>query len=146
MPLDRRHVLAESRLRRKSHVRFGRPGRRTHRRKRPQGASGQSHWFAAGLTVVRRNGQRRELAGSAPEFEPERLRVRFALLRRADTLDKAARARLEQLFVAHVAAPPCSISVGSTSRGPRGCAPRPRPVLRPHDTGQGDGRVPHPLL
>jgi transposase len=59
-------------------------------------------WFAAGLTLVRRNTQRREPAGQVtPVFDPELFRARFALLRRADTLSDADRARLDQLFAHH---------------------------------------------
>ena len=51
-------------------------------------------WFSAGLTQVRRDVQRREPPGVKPVFEPEVFRARFALLRRADTLTDADRARL----------------------------------------------------
>ena len=50
-------------------------------------------WFAAGLTQVRRDVQRRP-EGSKPAFDPEVFRARFALLRRGDTLTDADRARL----------------------------------------------------
>ena len=56
-------------------------------------------WFAAGLTAVRRDVQRRP-EGSVPAFDPEVFRARFLLMRRPDTLDAAARARLETLFAA----------------------------------------------
>ena len=56
-------------------------------------------WFAAGLTLVRRQTQRREPAGFVkPAFEPDLFRARFALLKRADTLDDSARERLDDLF------------------------------------------------
>jgi transposase len=56
-------------------------------------------WFAAGLTLVRRNLQRREPRGQVrPAFDPELFRARFALLRRGDTLGTADRARLDALF------------------------------------------------
>ena len=58
-------------------------------------------WFSAGLTQVRRDVQRREPPGVKPVFEPEVFRARFALLRRADTLTDADRARLGALFDAH---------------------------------------------
>ena len=43
-------------------------------------------WFAAGLTQVRRDVQRREPKGVKPAFDPEVFKARFALLRRGDTL------------------------------------------------------------
>lgn len=59
-------------------------------------------WFAAGLTLVRRNTQRREPRGQVtPAFDPEVFRARFALLRRGDTLTDADRERLDQLFARH---------------------------------------------
>jgi transposase len=59
-------------------------------------------WFAAGLTLVRRDLQRREPRGQVrPAFDPELFRARFALLRRADTLTEADQARLGDLFVRH---------------------------------------------
>jgi transposase len=59
-------------------------------------------WFAAGLTLVRRSLQRREPRGQVrPAFEPELFRARFALLRRADTLDAGERQRLDELFDRH---------------------------------------------
>ena len=59
-------------------------------------------WFAAGLTLVRRDLQRREPRGQiTPAFDPEIFRARFALLRRADTLADSDRARLDTLFDAH---------------------------------------------
>ena len=58
-------------------------------------------WFAAGLTQVRRDIQRREPKGVKPAFDPEVFRARFALLRRGDTLTDADRARLDELFDAH---------------------------------------------
>ena len=57
-------------------------------------------WFAAGLTAVRRDVQRRP-EGSKPAFDPEVFRARFLLMRRPDTLDAAERARLDGLFAAH---------------------------------------------
>ena len=58
-------------------------------------------WFSAGLTAVRRDVQRRWPEGAKPAFEPDVFQARFALLRRADTLTDADRARLEDLFGAH---------------------------------------------
>ena len=43
-------------------------------------------WFAAALTQVRRDVQRREPKGVKPAFDPEVFKARFALLRRGDTL------------------------------------------------------------
>lgn len=59
-------------------------------------------WFAAGLTLVRRDLQRREPRGHVtPAFDPELFRARFALLRRADGLTETDQARLQALFDAH---------------------------------------------
>jgi len=59
-------------------------------------------WFSQGLTLVRREVQRRQPVGEAkPAFEPDVLRARFALLRRGDTLDETARERLNKLFAGH---------------------------------------------
>ncbi len=59
-------------------------------------------WFAAGLTLVRRELQRREPRGHVtPAFEPDLFRARFALLRRADTMSESQRDELEQLFDRH---------------------------------------------
>ena len=58
-------------------------------------------WFAAGLTQVRRDVQRREPEGAKPAFDPDVFGARFALLRRGDTLTDADRARLDELFDAH---------------------------------------------
>ena len=55
-------------------------------------------WFAQGLTLVRRDLQRRQPHGVKPAFDPDVFRARFALLRRADSLDDTDRARLDQLF------------------------------------------------
>jgi transposase len=58
--------------------------------------------FAAGLTLVRRQIQRREPRGQVrPAFDPEVFRSRFALLRRGDTLEASQRLQLEDLFVRH---------------------------------------------
>ena len=58
-------------------------------------------WFAAGLTAVRRDVQRRQPEGVTPAFDAEVFRARFLLLRRPDRLDDAQRARLDGLFEAH---------------------------------------------
>ncbi len=59
-------------------------------------------WFAVGLTLARRELQRREPRGFVrPAYDPQLFRSRFALLRRADTLDEAARAELDKLFARH---------------------------------------------
>ena len=42
-------------------------------------------WFAAGLTLVRRDLQRRQPAGVKPAFDPDVFRARFALLRNEPT-------------------------------------------------------------
>lgn len=57
-------------------------------------------WFAAGLTAVRRDVQRRP-EDAKPRFDPDVFRARFLLMRRPDTLDDAERTRLDRLFVAH---------------------------------------------
>ena len=57
-------------------------------------------WFAAGLTAVRRDVQRRP-EGAKPRFDPDVFRARFLLMRRPDTLDAAERERLDGLFAAH---------------------------------------------
>ena len=51
-------------------------------------------WFAAGLTQVRRDVQRREPEGVKPVFDPEVFGARFALLRRADS-GRASNGRIE---------------------------------------------------
>ena len=58
-------------------------------------------WFAAGLTLVRRDLQRRQPAGVKPAFNPDVFRARFALLQRADHLNEHDQARLDQLFATH---------------------------------------------
>jgi len=57
-------------------------------------------WFAAGLTTVRRDVQRRP-EGSKPAFDPQVFRARFLLNKRPDTLNAAERERLDGLFEAH---------------------------------------------
>lgn len=58
-------------------------------------------WFADGLTLVRRDLQRREPHGMKPAFDPEVFRARFLLLRRGDHLNDADQARLDDLFAKH---------------------------------------------
>ena len=58
-------------------------------------------WFAAGLTAVRRDIQRREPHGIKPAFDPEVFRARFLLMRRGDRLSDSGQARLDALFDAH---------------------------------------------
>ncbi len=58
-------------------------------------------WFAAGLTLVRRELQRREPQGVKPAFDPDIFGARFALLRRADTLGDTDQQRLQGLFDRH---------------------------------------------
>ena len=56
-------------------------------------------WFAAGLTAVRRDIQRRP-EGSVPAFDRDVFRSRFLLMRRPDKLDPAEQKRLDKLFAA----------------------------------------------
>ena len=58
-------------------------------------------WFTQGLTLVRRDLQRREPAGVKPAFDPDLFRARFALLQRADHLNEHDQTRLAQLFATH---------------------------------------------
>ena len=58
-------------------------------------------WFAEGLTLVRRDLQRREPHGVKPAFDPDVFRARFLLLRRGDHLNDTDQARLDQLFAKH---------------------------------------------
>ena len=57
-------------------------------------------WFAAGLTAVRRDVQRRP-EGAKPRFDPDVFGARFLLMRRPDTLDPAEQARLDAVFAVH---------------------------------------------
>ena len=57
-------------------------------------------WFAAGLTAVRRDVQRRP-EGSVPAFDRDVFKSRFLLMRRPDKLAAAEQARLDALFAAH---------------------------------------------
>lgn len=58
-------------------------------------------WFTEGLTLVRRELQRRDPDQRPPAFEPDLFRARFTLLRRADHLTDAHRTHLEALFKAY---------------------------------------------
>ena len=58
-------------------------------------------WFTQGLTLVRREIQRRDPHRRPPTFEPDLFRARFTLLRRADHLSDAHQAHLDRLFDAH---------------------------------------------
>ena len=58
-------------------------------------------WFTEGLTLVRRELQRRDPDHRPPAFEPDLFRARFTLLRRADHLTEAHQAHLDQLFDAY---------------------------------------------
>lgn len=58
-------------------------------------------WFSTGLTLLRREVQRREPRGvTKPAFDPQVFRARFALLRRHDTATKVD-PRLVELFETH---------------------------------------------
>ena len=58
-------------------------------------------WFAQGLTLVRRELQRRQPPGVKPAFHPDLFRARFALLKRHDHLTGTEQRRLDRLFAAH---------------------------------------------
>ena len=58
-------------------------------------------WFTEGLTLVRREIQRRPPDQRPPTYEPDLFRARFTLLRRADHLSDAHQAHLDRLFDAH---------------------------------------------
>ncbi len=58
-------------------------------------------WFAAGLTRLRRDVQRREPPGTKPVFDREVFHARFLLLRRGDTLTKEDHHKLARLFARH---------------------------------------------
>ena len=58
-------------------------------------------WFTQGLTLVRREIQRRDPQLRPPTFEPELFRARFTLLRRAAHLTEANHAHLNRLFDAY---------------------------------------------
>ena len=58
-------------------------------------------WSTQGLTLVRREIQRRDPDRRPPTFEPDLFRARFTLLGRADHLTEAPQAHLDRLFDAH---------------------------------------------
>jgi len=60
-----------------------------------------ARWFTEGLTLVRRDIQRRPAEQRPPTYEPDLFRARFTLLRRADHLTEAHQAHLDRLFDAH---------------------------------------------
>ena len=60
-----------------------------------------ARWFTQGLTLVRRELQRRDPDQRPPTYEPDLFRARFTLLRRADHLTDAHQSHLDRLFDAH---------------------------------------------
>ena len=60
-----------------------------------------ARWFTEGLTLVRRELQRRPPEQRPPTYEPDLFRARFTLLRRADHLSDAHQQHLDRLFDAH---------------------------------------------
>ena len=60
-----------------------------------------ARWFTEGLTLVRREIQRRPPELRPPTYEPDLFRARFTLLRRADHLSEGHQAHLDRLFNAH---------------------------------------------
>ena len=60
-----------------------------------------ARWFTEGLTLVRRELQRRDPEDRPPTFEPDLFRARFTLLRRADHLTDGHQKHLDRLFDAH---------------------------------------------
>ena len=84
-------------------------------------------WFAAGLTQVRRDIQRREPKGVKPAFDPEVFRARFALLRRGDTLTDTDRARLDKASCPSTTTPSTRSSHGPT-RSSTGTTPAAPPT------------------
>jgi len=60
-----------------------------------------ARWFTEGLTLVRREIQRRPADQRPPTYEPDLFRARFTLLRRADHLSDGHQAHLDRLFDAH---------------------------------------------
>ena len=68
-------------------------------------------WFAAGLTAVRRDVQRRP-EGSVPAFDRDVFKSRFLLMRRPDKLAAAEQARLDALFAAHPRLNPAPEALG----------------------------------
>ena len=60
-----------------------------------------ARWFTQGLTLVRRELQRRDPQLRPPTYEPDLFRARFTLLRRSDHLTDAHQKYLDRLFEAH---------------------------------------------
>ena len=60
-----------------------------------------ARWFTEGLTLVRRELQRRPPDQRPPTFEPDLFKARFTLLRRADHLTEGHQKHLDRLFEAH---------------------------------------------
>ena len=60
-----------------------------------------ARWFTQGLTLVRREFQRRDPDQRPPTYEPDLFRARFTLLRRADHLTDAHQSHLDRIFDAH---------------------------------------------
>ena len=60
-----------------------------------------ARWFTEGLTLVRREIQRRPPDQRSPTYEPDLFRARFTLLRRADHFTEAHQEHLDRLFDAH---------------------------------------------
>ena len=60
-----------------------------------------ARWFTQGLTLVRRELQRRPPDQRPPTYEPDLFRARFTLLRRADHLTDSHQAHLDRLFEAY---------------------------------------------
>ena len=60
-----------------------------------------ARWFTEGLTLVRREIQRRPPDQRPPTYEPDLFLARFTLLRRASNLSDAHQEHLDRLFDAH---------------------------------------------
>lgn len=60
-----------------------------------------ARWFTEGLTLVRRDLQRRQPPGVKPAYHPDLFRARFVLLKRADHLTPQEQKRLKRLFDAY---------------------------------------------
>ena len=60
-----------------------------------------ARWFTQGLTLVRRELQRRPPDQRPPTYEPDLFGARFTLLRRADHLTDSHQAHLDRLFEAY---------------------------------------------
>ena len=60
-----------------------------------------ARWFTEGLTLVRREIQRRPPDQRPPTYEPDLFRARFTLLRRAGNLTDAHQEHLNRLFAVH---------------------------------------------